>query len=178
LPAFKGAEELRLHRGRQRPDLVEKKGTAACELEPSRPRSDRSGERARVVAGGFRLREGLGKRRRVDRHEWVIPPPAPGMDRVGDELLPSPALPLQEHGGVGRSDFIDLAEEPAHPGARADELVETLRAGSRVLFELPVLRDEPAPLERAAQDHQELRGIDRLLEKMHSPETERAATPL
>src|SRR3989441_475256 len=162
------AEELRLElRGHLR-DLVEEKRAPVRLLE-----------QASLVAGGARkgtagvaeqrgLDEILGQRSAVDLHPRPAAPPAPLVERVGDELLAGPALADDQHVGVGVRDRRDRFQDALDPG----RLPEDLAVGGAIGEAAPqvgVLDDEPPVVERAPHETEELIRIERLLEDMERP---------
>ena len=50
--------------------------------------------------------------------------PAGAMDRPGDQLLPGPALPFDQHRGVGAGHLPDHREDPPHLRALPEDLPE------------------------------------------------------
>src|SRR5207253_11491923 len=123
-PSLEHSQEFRLNRRRERSDLVQEQGTAVSELEAAGPRRHRTGEGALFVTEELRFRQRLGKRGRVDCDERPVAALAPGVNRVGDELLARAAFTLKKHRRVGGGDFLDFPEKAAHPAARADQLIE------------------------------------------------------
>jgi hypothetical protein len=67
------AEQLHLHRHRDVVDVVEEDCAALGQLESTRPRANRAGERPALVAEELRLDEGLGEERAAYRDERPEP---------------------------------------------------------------------------------------------------------
>src|SRR6185503_361015 len=139
-----GAEELRLRLERHVAALVEEERAAVRRLElPFAPR-DRTRERALLVAEELALDQLARERRAVHLDERLRPARPAIVERVRDQLLPRPALAADQHRDVGVGDAIDGLEELPHDRARADELLEPVRA--LYLLEQPavVALQEPA----------------------------------
>ena len=79
--------------------------------------------------------------RAVDHHEGFLPAGAVLVDGPGNQLLAGAALPLDEHGGVGRGHVLDQLVDDLHLGILADhpaELGRRLDAGPQVPYFLLV----------------------------------------
>ena len=66
----------------------------------------------------------LGIGRAVDHHEGLLPAGAVLVDGPGDQLLAGAALPLDEHGGIGRRHVLDQLVDDLHLGVLADQPAE------------------------------------------------------
>ena len=149
-----------LQRGGQLPDLVEQHRSAARGPEETGPVLDRAGVRATPHPEQLALRQLLGKRAAVHRHERPGAP-GPGMQRPGGELLPGAGLALEHHRHARRSDpgqrrpageqigVVALASEVGGPGRE-----HRRRLVARVLVEhqegLPALDGVAGAEHRAA----------------------------
>src|SRR5204863_9119189 len=101
----------------------------------------------------------------VRRPDRPLAPRPPLVDVAGDDLLPGPRFPPDEHGALGGR---HLLREPQHVLERA-RLAERLHepralAAADLLFQLLVLRLEQALLRRAAADRHEVVVGKRLLD--------------
>ena len=56
------------------------------------------------MAEELALAQVIGDGAEVDGHEAPLPPPAPGVDRLGDQLLTRPGFALDEDGRVAALD--------------------------------------------------------------------------
>src|SRR3989304_1874542 len=98
---LQGPQQLRLHRGRHVPDLVEKKGPPVRHFElPGLPPLLRAGEGPLLVAEQLRLEELRGNGRAVELDERAAVAGARCVDRVREKLLPRPGLAPEEDGRV------------------------------------------------------------------------------
>src|SRR5712691_2838905 len=121
LPLFDDAQQLRLRRGRQFTDLVEKQRTAGRGFE--RALAERTGARERppLVAEQLILHEVLRDGRGIERDERSRRVRAQTMQLTGDELLPRPALAHDQDRTRDLRDAPDRVLERLHGGARAHE---------------------------------------------------------
>ena len=121
LPLFDDAQQLRLRRGRQFTDLVEKQRTAGRGFE--RALAERSGARERppLVAEQLILHEVLRDGRGIERDERSRRVRAQTVQLTGDELLPRPALAHDQDRTRDLRDAPDRVLERLHGGARAHE---------------------------------------------------------
>ena len=74
----------------------------------------------------------------VQLHERPAAAAAQVVDGAGDQLLAGTRLPLDEHGGVGRRDDLDLLQHLLQRRALADDLLEVV-LGPDLLFEVQLL---------------------------------------
>ena len=134
---------------------------AVRQLElPELPR-DGAREGALLVAEELRLEERLGDRGDVHRDERLVAPRPVPVDRPRDELLPRPALPRDQHGERVPRDRADQLVELLHQRVLADQLVE-VALPRQLRPEVDHLAVEGAPLERAADQGQDLVLVERL----------------
>src|SRR5215470_9343644 len=124
LTLLKDAQELRLRRGRQLSDLVEKQRAACGELEAAALELVGSREGTPLMAEKFRLDEGLRQRCAVDGHERALGTPTRIVDGASDELLSRAALTRQEHGRFLRGDERCLNQRLSKNGSVPDDAVE------------------------------------------------------
>src|SRR5262249_29888720 len=146
---------------------------AVRELELPRAGRHRARERALLVPEKLGLREGLGQRRAVDRDEGAVPPPAPSVEGLRDELLPRAALADDEDRRVRGGDLRDGREDLLHGRALPDELSERETLDGPFL-QGAVLEEEAPPLQRPPDDEEELGLLERLLEEVERAELHRA----
>ena len=123
---MKHAQKLHLDALRHLADLVEEDGASFRGLKSARLGPDGAGERPPLVAEQLGLEQRLGKRAAIHRHERRVRPEARRVDRLREHLLPGPALPKQQHVGVGRRDPLREAPRLGHRGAGADDRVEAV----------------------------------------------------
>src|SRR5687768_14195658 len=83
----------------------------------------RAGKRPLLMAEEFTLDQSRRDRRAVHFHQRLLPPPACQMDGSGDQLLTGASLAEDQDSGVGRRDFLDLAENAAQGFAPADDFI-------------------------------------------------------
>src|SRR5262249_19569325 len=154
-PVLEHAQELRLERSAQVPDLVEKERAALGELHLPGLHRGRPGERTPLVTEQLALEERLRDRRAVDRDERAALALAQLMNRAGEQLLPRPGLAEEQDRGAGRRRLLNLPRRldqrfrlPDDAG-KADPLRE-------LLLEEQVLLQERAPLDGAAEEQEQV----------------------
>ena len=171
--ALEGPQELGLDRQREGADLVEKERPSLGQLEPSRPRRDRAGERALLVPEELRLGQRLRQRRGVDGHERPIAP----RDSPRGPSAPRAPCPFRSRPRSGPMASLpatfSMSRKRRSIGALCPTSCSKPGAGARGLAQLPVLGEQAAPLERSLEDHQQLGGVHRLLEEVERAERER-----
>jgi hypothetical protein len=91
-------QELRLERGREQADLVQKNRAAARGLEETGLGLTRVGEGAALPAEQLGLEERLRDRRAVDIDERPAGPDTGAVDRRGDQPLAGSGLSEKENG--------------------------------------------------------------------------------
>ena len=96
LPLLQRREELRLHRERERADLVEEQHAAVRSLKESRLALTRIGERAALHAEQLGFDEVLRDRGAVDLDPRPLAPPAGAMDGAREEPLAHAGLALDQ----------------------------------------------------------------------------------
>jgi hypothetical protein len=149
-------------------DLVEEERPAARFLEEPLPELDRAGERALHVAEELALQQGLGDGGAVHRDERPGRSLRVRVDGAGDQLLAGSALAGDEHGDVGRSDADHPREQLTHRRGPTDQVVQLVSL-AELVGEQPHVDEEPAPLERALDAHQELALLERLVQVIAGP---------
>ena len=77
------AQELGLHAKRKFSNLIQKQRSAMCGVDAPNPGLEGSGERSAGVTEKFRLQEGFGDRRAVDRHKRLALTRAQEVDGFG-----------------------------------------------------------------------------------------------
>src|SRR5262249_12356357 len=114
-------EQLRLDVLADLSDLVEEEGAAVGTLEAAGARGDRAGEGPLLVAEELALAHPVGERLHVDGDERLADAIAPEVEQARRQLLPSPALPLDEDGRpAGRNTLHELEQRPALGTLRDD----------------------------------------------------------
>src|SRR5256886_6390038 len=116
------AEELRLELRRHLRDLVEEERAPVRLLEKAGFVVGGAREAAAGMAEQLRLDEVLRQCGTVDLHPRPAAPPAPLVERVGDELLAGPALADDQHVGVCVSHGRDRLQDTLHPGGLSEDL--------------------------------------------------------
>ena len=114
------------------------------------------------------LEQGFRDGRAVDGDEGALRPRRELMDGTGEQLLAGAALPQDEHGGVGRRHALDLEQRLLESFARAHEPRQG-HALLQLLLEEKRAPLEPAPIQGAVHQDQEVIGVDRLGQKVGSP---------
>ena len=125
----------------------------------------RAGERAALVAEQLGLEQVLGNRRAVDRHERPVGAGAGVVQRPRAQLLAGAALAFEQHRGVGAGGAFDRRHHLAQ-GRRVADDARAAAAGGGFLFQQPVFIEQPALLERARHQQQQVIGIDGLGEEV------------
>src|SRR5262249_59369881 len=106
-----GPEQLRLHVLADLTDLVEEEGAAVGPLEAAGARGDRAGEGPLLVAEELALDHPVGERLHVDGDERLADAIAPEVQETRRQLLPGPALTLDEDGRpAGRNTLHELEQ--------------------------------------------------------------------
>ena len=151
---LESAQQLGLHACRHLADLVEQDRSARGPDEETLARGARVGECAAHVAEELTLEQRLGHRRAVEGHERPLPPRAPRVKGLRDELLARAALAGHENRRFGVGDARDEVAHLDHRGAAPEDLVEARRV-ARGLAKEPDLVAQRAvaegPLESEAQ---------------------------
>ena len=156
------AQQLGLGLERDVADLVEEDRALVGELEQALLRVDRAGERALHVAEQVRLEQVRRQVAGVDGDERAIRPRRMLVQRPRHQLLAGAALAVDENGRPARRGLDDQVEHLPHARAAADDVAEAVRVRLKVLLERAILGDEPALLQRVAQDHQHFVVLERL----------------
>src|SRR5437899_3120365 len=135
--------------------------TSACSASGVKASCRPAREGPLLVAEALALEHTLGEGLAVDRHERLAHPLAPVVEQARDELLPGPALALDQHARAARGDPSDECQELL--GAR------TLRdhglggvAVPNLLAEVAILARQAGELERAADGRPEVVVVERL----------------
>src|SRR5574337_357355 len=102
-------------------DLIQEDGPAVRQLKTAGPPVYRPCKRAPLMTEDLALQQTLRDSRAVDRYKRTICAWALSMDGSGDQLLPGPALPDEEHGRVAVRDLSDLLEDLLHPEVTAHD---------------------------------------------------------
>ena len=103
----------------------------------------------------------FGQRRAVDLHHRAVDPGALGVDRVGGQLLAGAALADDQHVGVRRGHRLQHLEDPLDRRGGAEHLAVGGLLGE-LAPQVGGLGEEPAALERLADQHQHLVGVEGL----------------
>ena len=91
------------------------------------------------MAKQLAFQEGFSDSGTVDGHERPFRAGAVAMNGVRHQLLPGPALPLDEDTGISGSHAANELEYLAHPGASADHVVFHIDFSAKFLVLLPQL---------------------------------------
>ena len=146
---------------RQIADLVQQQRPSVGFLEQAALGGGSAGEGALGVAEQLALDQLLRDRAAVDRHERPFGARRHLVESARDQLLPRPALAHDEDRGLRRRDFVHEPENVLHRGRLGDDGVGAA-GGLDLPAQAPVLRAQPLPLLRLAQDEQHLVWPERL----------------
>jgi hypothetical protein len=165
LAALEHLQQLGLHLGPQRADLVEHERAALGlrEAPGARGRGARNG--ALAVPEELALEQRLGHGRAVHAHEVAARARPGAVDLVGHELLARAALAGDEHRGVAARDLADRLAQPSHRGAVAHQALGGVAIVGRAA-QVGHVGEQPPVLERALDLEQELARVDRLLQEV------------
>ena len=109
-------------------DFVEKQRALVRQFQPADLARDGSGECALLVAEEFALEQAGGNRGAVQLDKGALAARAEAMNGARQQFLAGSGLALDEHGGVGGRNGLDLL---AAPGAGRCFRPRCLRTGSR-----------------------------------------------
>ena len=121
LPLLDDPQQLDCTVGRDVADLVEQQRAAVRLLEAPAAIPQRAGEGPLHVAEELALQQVLVERRAGDADERPGRAARAGVDRLGDALLPRPALPQDHHGRVGLRHERDGPVELLHHRVAPDQ---------------------------------------------------------
>src|SRR5207247_1719214 len=161
LALLQRAQELHLDVRRDLGDLVEEERAAVGALEAAGARRDGAREGALLVAEELALEDTLGEGLHVDGDERAADALAPVVEQAGDQLLPRPALALDQHRGAARRHAADERQELPAPRALGDHRLGRVTA-RHLLAEPAVLALEAPHLERARDRGAQLVVVERL----------------
>ena len=119
-------QDLGLEQGRNVADLVEEDRAAVGLLQQPLFLILRAGEGALLEAEQLRFEQRVGDGAAVDRHEGLLVPRAPAVDRPGDQFLAGAALAGDQHIAFACRRLLDEPEDLLHGRAVADDLVEAV----------------------------------------------------
>src|SRR5439155_1489988 len=105
-------------------------------------RRDGARESALLVAEELALEHALGEGLRIHGDERAADALAPVMEQAGDQLLPRPALALDQHRGPARRPAADQRPEP--PAPRASRAVSAAAPLAHVSHSWPARRSAAA----------------------------------
>ena len=105
---FQGAQEFRLQRQRQFPDLVEEQGAPMGDLERPAALCRGSGERPFLMAEQFALDQFRRDRPAIHYDERVVPAPGAVVDPPRNQLFPAPGFAFDEDREVGISNAANV----------------------------------------------------------------------
>src|SRR5262245_42731345 len=106
------AQQFGLNRGRERVDLIQKKGSLAGRLEEAGTRLGRPGEGSFLVSEEFAFDQRFRNRRAIDGYKWRAAAWTVLMDGPGHQFLARAGFTGNEHRIVQRSDPFDQLAEP------------------------------------------------------------------
>ena len=167
-------QQLRLHLQIHVADLVEKQRASVRDLEEALLRRDRAGERAALVAEQLRLEQLLRQPGAVQIDERLLP--RAGRCRAASRASTPLPVPVSPWIRTGRSVGDDPAARPPR-AARIAALVPVKGSStSRDSFVAVGQIGLPAALrvERALEDHEQRRQLDRLRQELLGPFLDRA----
>jgi hypothetical protein len=132
-------------------------------LEQPAPLRGRPGEGAARVPEQLALEQRLGDRAAVHGHEGCGTAGAGAVNEAGDQLLPRPALPGDEHRRRVAGDLAgDVDDAAQRVGAPDDPLHPLPSIGGELVAQLLHLPAQSLALDRLAHDEQHLVGAERL----------------
>src|SRR3990170_8057497 len=161
LPFLQGAQYLGLQVDVQLADLVQEQGALVGCLEEAQATEGGPGERPLLVAEQLALDEGLRDRGAAQRYKRSLPARAVPVDGPGDELLPGPALPDEQDGGVAAGDLLDLLEDLLHAKVAAHNPFDA-KTLLQLLSQKPILLAQLDTLKGPPDSEQNLFPLDRL----------------
>ena len=126
LSLLQNAQQLWLQLDRKVADFVQEQRPSMSELEPPGLARMRSRERAALASEQLALDQRGGQRRAVERDEFPRRPRTAPVNRARDQLLASPGLAQQQHGGMRGSHLIEPEHHVAPCRTFADERVVDL----------------------------------------------------
>ena len=172
-----GAQELRLDRRRDVPDLVEEERPPLGVLELPGPGGGRPRERPLLVAEELGLEERLRDRGAVQRQEGPVRAGAQSVDPPGDEFLPRAAFPGDQDVHPGRGDEADLSQYLFHRAGGSDDPLDPERPAG-LLAEPLDLPAHPALLERLEDGGPQTGNLHGLEEEIRGAGAHRLDRPL
>ena len=122
LALLEDTEELPLELERKLAHLVEEDGPPVRQREATVATRGGAGEGAALVAEELALDQRRGDGRAVHLHQRLAPAAAALVDGPGEELLPGPGLPEDEHRRVRRRDLAHLGEHVEKGRAVSEDL--------------------------------------------------------
>ena len=141
-PFLQNAEKLHLNLRRQVTDLVQEDRAAVGQLEAPLPHPHGAGERAFLMAEQLAFDERRRKRGAVDPHQRARMPPAPFVQRPGEQFLAGSGRAQQQHARVRWRDLSQPRQRESKRRTLADDVVEVVIALD-LLFQIHVVRLEP-----------------------------------
>ena len=141
-PFLQHAQKLHLNLRRQVADLVQENRAAVGQLEAPLSHPHGAGERAFLMAEQFAFDERRRKRGAVDPHQRARMPPAPLVQRPGEQFLAGSGRAEQQHARVRRRDLSQARQRESKRRTLADDVVEVVIALD-FLFQIHVVRLEP-----------------------------------
>jgi hypothetical protein len=134
LAVLEHPEQLGLNLERQLANLVEKQGSAVGHLELAGPIPHGAGKGTRHVAEQLALRNRERQGRAVDVNQRLVRARRGGVDVMRHEFLADAGFAGNEHREVGGRDQGDLAPQPGHRRAGADERAAARLGGTALQF--------------------------------------------
>src|SRR5262249_42371231 len=111
---LKEPQELHLQRQRHVADLVKEQRSALSQFDLALDLPHRTRKGALLVSEEFAFQQGLGYGPAIDNDKRSIASRALVVNRLSQQLLASPALSQQQHGGICRRDFLQRAAQFQH----------------------------------------------------------------
>ena len=126
LPLLQGAQQLGLQVERHLAHLVEKERALVRQLEAADLARDGAGERALLVAEELAFEQAGGNGGAIQLDEGALAARAQAVDGARQQFLAGSRLALDQHGGIGGRDGLNLAQHVAQAGAFAHDVVEAV----------------------------------------------------
>ena len=154
------AQQLDLQVLRQFTDFVEQHRAAIGLSEQPEVFALRTSKGAFLVAEQLTFHQRLGQRPAVDDQEWLLAAIGGVVDGARHALLAAAALARDEHGRAHVGDALHQIEHGAHGGAAPEQICFFELRDAR--SQPPVLERELLLLQRLADEHRQLGGVEGL----------------
>ena len=120
-PILKDLEQFGLNRNVHFPDIIQQNRPAICQFEFAGLLHIGARESPLLKPEELAFQKGFGDGGAVHLDKGLISAQRTLMDRLGDQIFPGPAFPLDQDGDIGLRDLIDHGFDAAHFGTRLEE---------------------------------------------------------